>query len=126
MNNDLLEKFNNQTFTQESAILKIKYYNPKDLIVQHLHVNERENKSENNRMRNGYIVDVLTSVDREEIVKIGAKVREIYEGVIDREVFKVSPFQKVIDKLFELRQRYKDEHNDVMQLLVKLNDFFIL
>ena len=35
--------------------------------------------------------------------------------------FKVSPFRKVIDKLFELRQKYKDEINEVMQLLVKLN-----
>ena len=32
----------------------------------------------------------------------------------------MSPFRKVIDKLFALRQRYKDEGNDVMQLLVKL------
>ena len=34
MNGDLVEKINNQTFTQGSAILKIKYYNPKNLIVQ--------------------------------------------------------------------------------------------
>ena len=33
MNNELVEKFNNQIFTQRSAILKIKYYNPKNLIV---------------------------------------------------------------------------------------------
>ena len=33
MNNELVEKFNNQTFTPRSAILKIKYYNPKNLIV---------------------------------------------------------------------------------------------
>ena len=71
-------------------------------------------------MRNGYIVDYLTSVDIQEIIKIGGKVFEIYEGVIYRENFKVSPFRKVIDKLFALRQRYKDEGNDVMQLLVKL------
>ena len=73
-----------------------------------------------NRMRNGYIFDTLTSVDIQEIVKIGGKVVEIYEGVIYRENFKVSPFKKVIDKLFELRQKYKDENNDLMQLLVKL------
>ena len=30
------------------------------------------------------------------------------------------PFKKVNDKLFELRQKYKDEKNDVKQLLVKL------
>ena len=31
-----------------------------------------------------------------------------------------SPFKKVTDKLFELRLKYKDENNDVMQLLAKL------
>ena len=36
-------------------------------------------------MRNGYIIDTLTSVDIQEIVKIGGKVIGIYEGVIDRE-----------------------------------------
>ena len=45
MNDELLEKFNNQTFTQGSAILKIKYYNPKNLIVQHLPLKEKEKKT---------------------------------------------------------------------------------
>ena len=42
MNDELVEKFNIQTFTQGSAILKIKYYNPKNLFVQHVPVEERE------------------------------------------------------------------------------------
>ena len=71
-------------------------------------------------MRNGCIRDHLTSVDIQEIAKIGGKVIEIYEGVLYRENFKVSPFRKIIDKFFALRQKYKDENNDVMQLLVKL------
>ena len=120
MNDELVNKFNNQTFNKGSAILKIKYYNPRDLVVQHLPIKEKEKKIEINRMRNGYIIDTLTSVDIQEIVKIGGKVIEIYEGVIYRENFKVSPFRKVIDILFKLRQKYKDEGNDVMQLLVKL------
>ena len=120
MNNELVEKFNNQTFTQGSAILKIKYYNSRNLIVQNIPIKEKEKKIEINRMRNGYIIDTLTSVDIQEIVKIGGKVVQIYEGVIYRENFKVSPFRKVIDKLFALRQKYKDKNNDVMQLLVKL------
>ena len=120
MNNELLEKFNTGNFNKESAILKIKYYNPKDLIVQHIPIKEKEKKLEINRMRNGYIIDTLTSVDIQEIVKIGGKVTEIFEDVIYRENFKVSLFRKVIDKLFALRQKYKDEGNDVMQLLVKL------
>ena len=32
----------------------------------------------------------------------------------------MSPFKKVKDKLFELRQKYNDENNDVMQFLVIL------
>ena len=120
MKNGLVEKFNTQTFNKGSAILKIKYRNPKNLIVQHLPVKERVKKFEVNRMRNGYIIDTLTSVDIQEIDKIGGKVIEIDEGVVHRENFKVSPFRKVIDKLFAFRQKYKDENNDVMQLLVKL------
>ena len=82
MNNELVEKFNNQTFTQGSAILKIKYYNPKNSIVQHLSVKEKEKKIEINTMRNRYITQVLTSVDIQETVKIEGKVIRIYEGVI--------------------------------------------
>ena len=71
-------------------------------------------------MRIGYIIQTLTSVDIQEPVKIGGKVNEVFEGAFYRENFKVSPFRKVIDKLFVLRQKYKKENNDVMQLLVKL------
>ena len=71
-------------------------------------------------MRTGYITHVLTSVDFPEIVKIGGKVIEIFEGVIYRENYKICPFKKVIDKFFELRQNYKEENNEIMQLLTKL------
>ena len=77
MNYELVEKYNNQTFTQGSAILKIKYCNPKNLNVQHLPVKEKEEKIEINRMRIGYITQVLGSVDIQEIVKIGGEVIEI-------------------------------------------------
>ena len=56
-------------FIQGSAILKSKYYNPKNSIVQHLPVKEREKKIEIIRMRNGYIIDYLTSADIQEIAK---------------------------------------------------------
>ena len=77
MNNELVNKFNTGKFNQGSAILKIKYYNPKNLIVQHLPIKEKVIKMEINRMRNGYIIDTLTSVDIQEIVKIGGKVIQI-------------------------------------------------
>ena len=123
MNKTYVEAFNNQTFNEdgdESVMLTIKYYNPPNLIFQHLPVKENVKKIEVNRMRKGYIIDTLTSVDICEIVKNGGKVIEIYEGVIYRENFKVTPFRKVIEKLFALRQKYKDEKNDLMQGLVKL------
>ena len=69
-------------------------------------------------MRTGYIIDTLKSVDMQEIVKIGGEVMEIYEGVIYRKSFKISPFRNVFDKLFALRQNYRDERNNDMQLLV--------
>ena len=53
MNKKLSKNFNTGKFTQLSAILKIKYYNPKSLVGQHLPVKEREKKIEFNRMRNG-------------------------------------------------------------------------
>ena len=71
-------------------------------------------------MRNGYIFDTLTGVDICGIVKKGGRVIEIHEGVIYREHFKIPPFRKVIEKLFAFRQKYKDEHNDLMQRLVEL------
>ena len=60
-------------------------------------------KIEINRMRNGYIIDTLTSVDIQAIVKKGGKVIEIYQSVFYRENFKVPPFRNRIDNLFVLR-----------------------
>ena len=109
MNNVYVEAFNNQTFNHDgidSAILRIKYYKPPYDIFQHLPVKEKVKNEEVNRMRNGYIIDTLTSVDFWEIVKIGGRVIENNKGVIYRENFKISPFRKVIEKLFALRQKY--------------------
>ena len=56
MNDVYVEAFNNQSFNEdgdESAILTIKYYNPSDLIFQHLPIKEKVKKKEVNRMRNG-------------------------------------------------------------------------
>ena len=112
MNDVFVEAFNIQTFNQdcdESATLTIKYYNLPDLIFQHLSVKEKAKKIEVNRKRKGYIIDTITSVDICEIIEVGGKVIEIKEGVIYREKFKMSPFRKRIEKLFALRQKYKDE-----------------
>ena len=123
LNDAYVVAFNNQTFLQggdESVITKIKYYNPPDLIFQHLPVKEKFKKIGVKRMRKCYIIDTLTSVDIQENVKIGEKVIEIYEGVNYRENFKISLFRKVIENLFPLRQKDKDKKNNLMQRLVKL------
>ena len=100
MNDVFVSDFNNKTFNQDgndSALSK------KNITIhQSLHLNTcRLKKVENievNRMRNGYIIDTLTSFDICEVAKVGGKVIEIYEGVIYRENFKISPFRKVIEK----------------------------
>ena len=102
MNDSIVNHFNSGKTEFASAILKIKYYNPKDLVIQHLPVKEEVNKVEVNRLRNGYITDNLTSVDIEEIRKIGGKVIEVYEGLLCRENLKESPFKEFINNLFEL------------------------
>ena len=76
MNNVYVEAFDDQTFNEdgnESAILGRKYYNPSDLIFQQLPVKEKVKNFEINRRRNGYKFDTLTSVDIQEIIKIGRK-----------------------------------------------------
>ena len=54
------------------------------------------------------------------LLKKGGRLIENYEGVIFQENFKITPFTKVIEKLFALRQKYKDEGNDLMQGLVEM------
>ena len=90
------------------------------MIFQHQPVEEKVKKREVYRMKNGYIIDTLTSVDIHKIVKIGGKIIQIYEGLIYRKNLKTSPFRKVIDKLFALGQKSKEDEKNLMQELVKL------
>ena len=80
MNNIYVEAFNQDS--KESAISKLKYYNPLKLVFQHIPAKEEVGNIEVNRMRNGYIVDILTSVDIQEIVQLKGKTIKTYEGVI--------------------------------------------
>ena len=89
MKNIYVEAFNNQTFNQdgnESAILK-KYHKPPNPKFQQLPIKEKMKNIEVNRMISRYIMDTLTSVNIQEIVKFGKEVIEIYEGVIYQENF---------------------------------------
>ena len=58
-------------------------------------------------MRNGKIIDALTSIDIQELLKPRGKMIEIYEGVNYGENFQTSPLRKVLQKLFALGQKIK-------------------
>ena len=118
-----LESINNQFFSPDGkvrAFLIIKYYYSPDLINEHLPVKEKVKNINGNGMRDGHVIDTLTSVDTEKMVEVVGKGIEIYEGVIYVENFKISPFGKVLKELFASGQKYKDKGNDLMQSLVLL------
>ena len=126
MNNELVKISNTQSFAQGSGSLKIKSYSPLIIIINHMPNKEIVGKLVEYRLRNGSIIDTLTSVDIQLIVEIGGRVIEIYEGVIYDQFFKTSPLKKFIEKLFEIKNKFKCEGRDVMQLLVKfiMNPFY--
>ena len=112
LNDVYVEAFNIQTFNQdgnECAILKLESYSSPDLIFKQASIREKVNIIEVNRMRDGYIIYTSTKMANQKYVKIGGKVIEIYEGVFMETFFQISPFRKVIEKLFALTQNYKDE-----------------
>ena len=71
-------------------------------------------------MKKGYNIDTLTSADSQEIVEAVGVFIENYNGVIYRENVKTNPSRNVIEILFDLIFKQKDEHDEVMQLIVKL------
>ena len=69
-------------------------------MFQHVPVTEKVKNIEVNRLRNGYKIDPLISVDIQEIGKIGGKAIEIEGNVLYQKNSKTSPFRKVLGKLF--------------------------
>ena len=102
LNDELVRNFGNQTFQQESAIFKIKYHNPSDLIFQHLPVKEKVKIHDIILMQNDFLNDNLTSGYIKKIVKIGVTVVQIYEGDVYRENSKISIFRRVKENLLNL------------------------
>ena len=121
MSDEIIENFFSGNFNQDSAILKLKNYSRPDIIFQHLPFKERVRKIRVSRMRNGYIIDSLISVDITEVIRTGGKLNEIFEEFIQKENFRVNPFKRVIGKLFEYEKYYKEQCDKVMELLVNLS-----
>ena len=90
------------------------------MIFQHLPIKEKTKNIEVYRLRIGCIIDTLLSIDIEGIIKAQGKMIRNYKSVFNRMNFKISPFRKIIEKLFALKQEYKDEGDDLMQNLIKL------
>ena len=124
--NYLCDLFNNNEWKNlnESGFFKVKYHNPEYLILQHLPVNgevfnESKNKFEHvNRFRNGHITQHLTSVDIEQIVRIGGVILEFIEGFICDNL-DYNPFTEYVHDLIEKRDEYKKQGKNVLQLMCK-------
>ena len=127
MNDAVCYLFNSQKWNQlnRSAFLTIKYYNPENLIFQHLPIKEKiKNPYKNNRfeeinrMRNGIIIDTLTSVDIVEIVKCGGVILEVFEGFFCHNL-EYNPYTEFVTDMFEKRDLFKSQGKDLLQNLAK-------
>ena len=72
-----------------SAFLTVKNHKPENLDFQHLPLKEKiKNPNKNNRfqeinrMRNGFIIHSLTSVDFVELFRYGGIILEVFEGFL--------------------------------------------
>ena len=108
-----------------SAFLTIKYHNPENLIFQHLSIKEKINNpyknnrlEESNRMRNGIIIDTLTSVDIVEIVKCGGVILDVNERFFCHNLEYI-PYTEFVTDMFEKRDLFKSQEKDLLQNLAK-------
>ena len=108
-----------------SAFLTVKYHNPENLVFQHLPVKEKiENSYKNNRleeisrMRNGIILDTLTSIDVVEIIRCGGVILEVYEGFFCHNL-EYNPYTEFVTDMFQKTVFFKSQGKDLLQNLAK-------
>ena len=108
----------------KSGFFDVKYYNPENIIFQHLSVKEQvfnpiKNRSEEvSRFRNGYIKQHLTSIDIEEIVRVGGDIIEFFEGLIFDNL-DCNPFEKFVLDMTAKRNKFKKEKKNILQTQAK-------
>ena len=131
MNDAICYLFNSQKWNElnRSAFLTIKYHNPENLIFQQLPIKEKiKNPYKNNRfeeinrMRNGIIIDTLTSVDIVEIVKCGGVILEVFEGFFCHNL-EYNPYTEFVTDMFEKRDLFKSQGKDLLQNLAKKSGY---
>ena len=127
MNDVICTLFNSGRWNElnRSAFLTVKYHNPENLIFQHLPIKEKiENPYKNkrleeiNRMRNGIIIDNLTSLDIVEIVKCGGVILEVFEGFFCHNL-EYNPYTEFVTNMFNKRDYFKSQGKDLLQNLAK-------
>ena len=127
MNESICSLFNNRRWNElnRSAFLTVKYHNPENLIFQHLPIKEKiKNPYKNNRleeinrMRDGVIIDTLTSVDIVEIVKCGGIILEVFEGFFCHNL-NFNPYTEFVTDMFQKRDMFKSQGKDLLQNLAK-------
>ena len=127
MNDAVCALFNSGRWNElnRSAFLTVKYHNPKNMIFQHLPIKGKiENPYKNNRleeinrMRNGMIIDTLTSIDIVEIIKYGGIILEVFEGFFCHNL-EFNPYTEIVTDMFEKRDLFKSQAKDLLQNLAK-------
>ena len=110
-----------------SAFLTVKYHNPENLVFQHLPIKQKINNpyknkrlEKINRMRNGKIIDTLTSIDIVEIVKYGGVILEVFEGFFCHNLI-FNPYTEFVTHMFEKRDFFKSQGKELLQNLAKKN-----
>ena len=127
MNESICTLFNSGRWNEvnRSAFLTVKYHNPENLVFQHLPIKEKiKNPYKNNRleeinrMRNGIIIDTLTSVDIVEIVKCGGVILEVFEGFFCLNL-NFNPYTEFVTDMFEKRDLFMLQGKDLLQNLAE-------
>ena len=73
-------------------------------------------------MRNGIIVDSLTSADIVERVKCGGVILEVYEGFFCHNL-EYNTYTEFVTNMFEKRDKLKSQGKDLLQNLAKKSDY---
>ena len=107
------------------AFLTVKYHNFENLFFEPLPIKEKiENTYKNNRfeeinrMRNGIIIDTLTSVDIVEIVKYGGIILDVFEEFLCHNL-EFNPYTEFVTEMFQKRDLFKSQGKDLLQNLAK-------
>ena len=108
----------------KTGFFKMRYFYPKEIFFRHMSVkgeifNDRKNRyEENNRFRIGDIIQHLTSVDIEEVVRPGGYiVKKPKRFICDNLEFTL--FERFILDMTNKRNKFTEENKTLLQTLTK-------